>query len=75
MSIRKYIVEDEFKVTIFKNKINILNYNEIDSIEDEKIIIRHEDKILVLHGKELSIKKLLEGEVLISGVIDKIEFR
>lgn len=75
MSIRKYIVEDEFKVTIFKNKINILNYNEIDSIEDEKIIIRHEDKFLVLHGKELSIKKLLEEEVLISGVIDKIEFR
>lgn len=75
MSIRKYIVEEEFKIIIFKNKISIQNYKEIGSIEDEKIIIRHDDGVLIILGKSLSIKKLLEEELLISGEINKIEFR
>jgi YabP family. len=75
MSIRKYIVEDEFKIIILKDKIDILNYKEIDSIEESKIIIRHEEGIVVLNGISLSIKKLLEDELLVSGEINKIEFR
>lgn len=75
MSIRKYIVEEEFKITVFKDKVDILNYKEIDSIEDEKIIIRHDEGTIILYGESLSIKKLLEEELLISGEITKIEFR
>lgn len=75
MSIRKYIVEEEFKITVFKDKVDILNYKEIDSIENEKIIIRHDEGIIILYGEHLSIKKLLEEELLISGEITKIEFR
>ena len=57
------------------NQIDIINYQEIDSFDDEKIRIRYKEGVLVIGGKNLSINKLLEDEVLIGGKIEKIEFR
>lgn len=75
MSIRSFFLDEKFQLIYLPNQIDIINYQEIDSFEEEKIRIRYSDGILILSGKNLSISKLLEDEVLISGDIEKIEFR
>jgi len=75
MSISKYVKEDEFKMIIIDNKIDLVNYIEIDSFDDEKIVVRHESGIVALLGECLTISKLMDKEMLISGKIEKIEFR
>ncbi len=73
--LRNYILDNTFKVTILKGKIDILNYLEIDHFDDNKIIIRYKEGTLVINGKDLIISKLLDDEILISGKIKTVEFK
>ena len=77
--LRTYILEDEFKVTILIDKVNIVNYQEMGHFDNNKIIIRYlknnNSHNLIIKGKNLIVSKLKKCEVLIEGVIDNIEFR
>lgn len=73
--LKKYILEGTFKVNIFEDKIDILNYLEIDHFDDNKIIIRYEKGMLLVKGENLIITKLLDDELLINGKIKAIEFK
>lgn len=73
--IRSYILENEFKITILSNKINILNYEDIVSFESQKVIIKYTKGEIVIKGNNLVVSKLISDEVLITGVIKNIEFR
>lgn len=75
MNLRNYILDNQFKIIMLKNKINIINYLEIDSFDEEKIIIRYKDGVVIVVGNNLIISKLLDDELLISGDISKVEFR
>ena len=68
-------MEEDFRVNYVKNKVDVVNYLSIDHFEDNKIMIRYKEGLLVVIGSDLTISKLLKDEVLISGVIKEIEFR
>ena len=75
MNLRNYILENKFKVTILDKQVNIVNYQEIDSFDESKIIVRYKKGAVIICGAELSISKLLDDELLIVGNILKVEFR
>lgn len=66
---------DEPKIVIFKNKIDVLNYECIDHFDENKIIIKFKNNYIVISGESLIISKLISDEVLIIGNINKLEFR
>ena len=72
---RTYLLEDEFSITILNNKINIKNYNTIGKIDSNKMIIFYEDGSITITGKNLSLIKMLDDELLISGTFNNIELR
>ena len=55
--------------------VDIENFDEIDHFDDNKIMVRYNNKIIIVKGINLIISKLLENELLISGKIDGIEFK
>ncbi len=69
-NIRNYIGEDEFRIVIYKDSINIINYDNLNEISSNKVIINQ----VVIEGKNLLLKKILTNELLIKGKIEKIEF-
>ena len=69
-NIRNYIGEDSFRIIIYEDKVDIVNYNKIIDINDNKIVL---DKIIV-EGENLKVKKLLDNELLLFGKIGKIYF-
>ena len=73
--IRSYILEDDFKITYLKNKLDIVNYENIDHFDTDKIIVRYSGGILVIKGENLTISKLLNDEILVSGIIKNIEIK
>lgn len=73
--LKNYILESEFKTIILKNKINIVNYEEIDHFDDNKIMIRFKEGLIIIKGENLIISKLLDNELLINGKINNLEFR
>jgi len=74
MKILKYLNEDNFKIVYENNLLNINNFKEIILISENKIILKEEKEINII-GENMTILKLLDNEILINGLINKIEIR
>ena len=73
INIREYINETELKITLLKNRVNVLNYDRIRDITDKEIsLTKGNDKIKII-GNNLKLNKLLDQEVLIIGNILRVE--
>ena len=72
---KNYILENDFKITILKDTIDILNYSDINHFDDNKIMVRHNNGLVIVKGYKLIISKLLEDELLIQGKVENIELR
>lgn len=75
MSIRKYLLENDFKMTLTDGNVDILNYQEISVFDDNHIIIKSNGKFITILGNNLIITKWLDDEILVNGEITKIELR
>lgn len=75
MNLKNFINDLEFKITILNNCINVVNYEELVLLSEDKIIIKNDNKSILIIGKNLSILKLLNQELLIKGIFQNIEFR
>ena len=73
--IRSYIFENDLKITIINNKINIVNYTDIGHFDSNKIIVRSNSKDIIIKGNDLVVSKLMNKEVLITGDYKILEFR
>lgn len=73
--IRSYILEEDVKITIINNKINITNYIDIGHFDSNKIIVKLINKNIIIKGNDLVVSKLLDSEILITGEFNNIEFR
>lgn len=70
-----YIKEDEFEIKIDSKYINIINFIDIPFMEEEKIKINYAGGNILIKGKDLTVLKLLDKEILIKGNFSNIEFR
>lgn len=72
---RNYILDEEFKINIFKDKVNVVNYIDIVNFTSKEVTIKYDGGLLLIIGSNLSISRLLIDEVLVTGSIEKIELR
>ncbi|MBQ9853997.1 MAG: YabP/YqfC family sporulation protein [Bacilli bacterium] len=70
--LENYLYDNEYKIIIKNNSINICNYTEIIDFDVNKIVIKNKDKKISIEGKNLIISKMLKEEVLITGIIKNI---
>lgn len=75
MNLKNFINDLEFKIIILNNCINIVNYEDLILLSEDKIIIKSDKFSILITGKNLSISKLLNQELLIRGLFKNIEFR
>lgn len=73
--VRNYLLEEEFKINVYKNKVNIVNYMSIGHFDSTKVVVIYNDGEVVIVGSSLVVSKLMNDEVLITGVIKNIELR
>lgn len=71
--LRSYILEEEFRINILENKINIVNYTKIGNITENSIDVYNDDTKIIIKGKNLVISKLMNNEMLITGIVKSIE--
>ena len=71
--LRNYIDNQKFKLTYSDNYLNIINYNKIIILEHDRIDISVFNKIIKIKGKNLKLMRLLNQEILITGLINCIE--
>lgn len=73
--ILNYIKDTKFKIIIYDNLINIVNYKDIIIFEDNKIVINCNNFNISIKGNDLIINNVYDNELLIKGNILNIEFR
>ncbi len=71
--IKEYINSKELKINYQGKYLNIVNYDEIVLLTEEKIIFLKDNKTITVKGIDLTLAKLLDLEVLIKGEIKSIE--
>lgn len=73
--VRDYLLDDEFKMILLNNKINISNYEKIEYLDDDKVIVKYEKGKISIKGENITVSKLLNNEILITGSIKEIEMK
>ena len=68
----KYLEDEDYKISIKKNQINIINFKEIIDFSDNKITLKCDNKRIDVEGKNLIISKMIDDELLIIGNIYNI---
>ena len=71
--IDNYINSKEFQLNLYKNKINIINYKRLLSIEENYISVLTNKEKIIIKGTQLLLLKILDNELLIKGNIKSIE--
>ena len=73
-NLREYIDNKELKITILEDRVNVINYDKLRDINDKEIVLTKDRKKIKILGKRLKLNKLIENEVLVLGLIEKVEF-
>lgn len=71
----RYINDNNFKIIYTANTLNVVNYEKINYMEDNKISLFIMNQNIVISGKDLRVKKLLDNEILVVGDFLAIEFK
>jgi len=73
--IDNYLNDQEYRIIIEKDYVNINNYIEILDFNSNIVSIKHNKGITKIKGKDLVVSKMLENEVLITGNIKEMEVK
>lgn len=73
-SLKNFLFDLDNFITIYENSLHVFNYKKLDKLSDNEIIILLEDKFINIKGKNMKIKQMTKQELLIKGVILKVEF-
>lgn len=73
MNINNFL-DNGFKMIVYDDKIDIINYNKIVNINNLNIKILS-NKLIDISGSNLKIIKLLDNELLVKGNINNIEIK
>lgn len=73
--ISHFLKDDDFQMILQNHSLYIKNYQKLISLEEDYISFFIPNKRLFIRGKNLSLKKILDFEVLIQGTIEMIEVK
>ena len=65
----RYLEDKNYQIIIKENQVNIINFREIIDFSTDKISLKCDNKIINIEGKNLIISKMLDEELLITGII------
>lgn len=71
--VENYIKDKDFRFTVYENKIHIINYKRIITLEEDTIYLQSQNKKIRMIGTNFILKKIVDNEMLIVGNISKIE--
>lgn len=71
--LKSYFINKDYYISFSKDYIYILNYKEIQEINDKKIIIKFDNFSIIINGYNFKIKRKLDIEIEISGQFSKME--
>ena len=73
--LNNYINENNFKITIGINNVNVVNYTLVLDFNSNLVSIKYNNGIVDISGTNLVVNKMLKDEILVTGNIENIKLR
>ena len=73
--LNNYINENNFKITISINYVNVVNYTLVLDFNSNLVSIKYNNGIVDISGTNLVVNKMLKDEILVTGNIENIKLR
>ena len=73
--LNNYIIENNFKITIGINYVNVVNYTLVLDFNSNLVSIKYNNGIVDISGTNLVVNKMLKDEILVTGNIENIKLR
>ncbi len=73
-NIKNFLCENDYNINIYKNSLYINNYQNLEHISDNLLIIKFNDFNLKVNGSEFTVQKMVCGEILFNGKIESLKF-
>ena len=70
----RYLVDNEYKVTIHKDWVHIINYLEIVDFSSNRVVVKYRGGETVLEGLDLVVSKMMDDELVIEGKLCSIKY-
>lgn len=74
-NVMRYINDTDFQIVYINSELNIVNYDKINYMENDKISLSSKVGTIVVIGENLRVKKLLDNEIVIVGEFKNLDFR
>lgn len=71
----KYLKNDEYLISLSNSFIHVINYKSIISLNNNRVELMLDDKILIITGEDFIIEKMEKSEMRIKGKITNIEIK
>lgn len=71
---KNFLYDLENFITIYENNLHVFNYEKLEKLSNNEIIIKINDKLVKIEGNNLKIRQMTKQELLINGLIMKVEF-
>lgn len=73
-NLKDYLMDKEYYIDIYDNKIHLFNYVELLKLRDDNIKVKFDSFEIGITGNKLSIIEMNNQELLIEGIINNMEF-
>ena len=73
-SLINFLYDKKYFINIYDEYIHVFNYQELVSLSSKKIVLKMETFKIEVTGDNLFITRMLPNEILIKGIIGKVEF-
>lgn len=73
--LNEYLEDHNYQIIIKEKSINIINFQEILDFSEKNIKIRCINKIIEIDGQKMIVSKMLDDEILITGIINNIRIK
>ncbi len=71
---KNYLFDLEDFITIYDNNLHVFNYQKLNKLSDTEIVLKLINREVMVKGTNLKIKQMTKQELLITGIIMKVEF-
>ncbi len=72
--LKNYLYDLDNYITIYDNYLYVFNYIKLNKISGKEINIILDNKEIIISGNNLLIEQMTKQELLITGIIMKVEF-
>ena len=71
----KYLKNDEYLISLSNTFIHVINYKSIMSLNNNRVELMLDNKVLIITGEDFIIEKMEKSEMRVKGKITNIEIK